>query len=520
MGTRSGYSKIRIFFIIAITLSILAMPLWANLLGDSLGFQVLYKQVISQAKSNQIANQTITYFVRMPMVLNDFFVGLGKRTVNIPFFASPGNDENLNDVQWTQSAILWFGTNKQGPLSINYADVRVAYTNYGIHFRMTPIDYYLWYKDEPPASEDLTKWDAIAVFLDTSFNQSQQPDTNDFYFLTTGRVWLNPSNPNAYRRDAKGTNTGWNLSWTGTWLDNYGGVWSANPGWNDNSGSLDYGADVFITVPWNTLGLSGPPGANTKWGLAVAMYDRDDSTANGVLQPQYWPENANINTPRTWGILHFGAFTYPPASGTVQGTTTIRAASPTDNTVEDAWIGGGGNCMGGHEGGSEINHGDDTSLFVASQSLSADFPCFSKSYLRFNLGAIPQGKKILSATLTLRHWSNAQPSDAKPSWVHLFMIKDPWTEMGIHWNNAPMAQENITATWIYPRVNNENNIGDPYQWDATYAVMDAYKLGIPLNLAIYSSDTDFHSSKYLGSSESIDNFAVNRPTLVVNWGNP
>ena len=517
-GTRRYRSGIVIFTVVA--LLVLSIPLVAAPLRDWYPTPSLYKQVFSQAKGNPINQQTLPYNLRMPVVFNDYFTGQGKRTVNIPFFATPSNGDYMDDAQWTQAAIFWFGTNQQGPLSINYVDVRVAYTNYGIHFRMTPVDYYLWYKDNPSASEDLTQWDSIAIYLDTNFNQSQQPDPNDYYFLTSGNIWINPNNPNAYRRDARGTNAAWNLSWTGSWLDHYGGVWSSDPGWNSNSGSLDYGADASIAVPWGTLGLTGPPGSNTRWGLAVAMYDRDDSGAGGVLPAQNWPENANVNSPRTWGVLHFGNFTYTPPSGTVQGTTTIRASSPLDNTVEDAWIGGGGSCSGGHEGGTETNHGDDTSLFVASQVLSADFPCFSRSYLRFNLGALPQGKKILSATLTLRHWSNALPSQAQPSWVHLFMIRDPWTEMGVHWNNAPMAQENISAVWINPRGEVFNAIGDPYQWDATYAVMDAYKQGNSLNLAIYSSDTEMHSSKYLGSSESYDIYAVNRPTLEVKWGNP
>jgi len=58
----------------------------------------------------------------------------------------------------------------------------------------------------------------------------------------------------------------------------------------------------------------------------------------------------------------------------------IRAASPTDNTVEDAWMGGGGTCGGGHEGGSEVNHGDDTGLFVGTETAPSTNPtCASLS---------------------------------------------------------------------------------------------------------------------------------------------
>jgi hypothetical protein len=197
----------------------------------------------------------------------------------------------------------------------------------------------------------------------------------------------------------------------------------------------------------------------------------------------------------------------------------IRAATPEDNTVEDAWMGGGGTCSSGHEGGTEINHGDETGLFVGTETAPTHFPCFNKSYLRFSLDAIPPGKAIISATLTIHHWGNAgAPGQAQPSWVHLFTINDPWEEMTIHWNNAPLAQENVAATWIYPITSPVDWPGNPYHWDATQAVAEAYDAGQPVSLAIYSSDTEQHSSKYLTSSEIGDWNVRGRPALTVNWG--
>ena len=38
--------------------------------------------------------------------------------------------------------------------------------------------------------------------------------------------------------------------------------------------------------------------------------------------------------------------------------------------------------------------------------------------------------------------------------------------------------------------------GIPYDWDATQAVAEAYEQGIPVNLAIYSSDVGRDTSKY------------------------
>lgn len=462
--------------------------------------------------------------VYLPVVLKQHPSLSGQRAVNIPYFSSPGSGTSLNDSQWTQSAIFWFGKNEQTLPGLNYADVRMAYTNYGLHVRVTPIDYYLWYTDVPDATIDLTQWDSIALYFDTSFDRAAQPRTDDYTFMAMGRVWVNPGNPTQYRREARGDGSGWDSAWSGAWEDWYGGVWWEDPGWNYNGASKDFGADVGFSIPWATFGRSGPPVDGALWGLGVALYDRDSADTSGILPPEYWPETFDPNQPGTWGGLHFGPARYTPSAATPEGTTEIRARTLTsttsDNTVEDAWIGGGGNCSGGHEGGNETNHGDDTSLFVASQASSADFPCFSRSYLRFSLAAVPAGKTIISATLRLSHWGNPL-NQAAPSWVHLFTIVDPWQEMTIHWNNAPLAKENIAAAWVYPRLDTSlPPYGDPYYWDATQAVAEAHAQGQSVNVAVYSSDTGFDSSKYLGSSEAYDMYIQNRPLLSVTWGSP
>jgi hypothetical protein len=205
----------------------------------------------------------------------------------------------------------------------------------------------------------------------------------------------------------------------------------------------------------------------------------------------------------------------------VEGAITIRNASVDDDVTEDAWMGGGGTCSSGHEGGTELNHGDSTSLFTGSEIAPTHFPCFNKSYLRFFLDAIPPGKVILSATLTLHLFGNAGvPGQAQPSWVHLHTITEPWDEMTIHWNNAPLARENVAATWVYPYSHPEDIQwpGDPYSWDATQAVAEAYERGEAVSMALYSLDSVQHGSKYYVSSETGDWNINGRPTLTVVWG--
>lgn len=434
------------------------------------------------------------------------------RRVNIRHF-----DEN---VSWARSALFWFGENEVSLPGKNYTDVRTAYTDNGLQIRVTVVDYFLWYNTNATSSDDLTQYDAVTIYIDTAPNASTTPQINSYQFLIAARHWQDMDN---YVRQARGTGSGWDINWipSNAWTAYSTMSWGCNPGPNNNDCSVDFGWTAFFTIPWSTFGLSAPPAESTVWHYAVQLYDRDNQPPAGAVAPEYWPETFTENNPSTWAELHFGYADYQPVPTSPQGTTVIRAASPTDNTVEDSWMGGGGWCNSGQEGdkqGSETNHGNDSELFVGNETAETNFPCFNKSYLRFSLDDIPAGKKIISANLTLHLWGNANEELAQPSWIHLFSIKDPWTESGITWNNAPLAQENIAVTKVDPLRSFPGWPGIPYNWDATQAVAEAYADGEPVNLALYSSDSAEHSSKYFTASEAGDWDAVGRPTLTIVWG--
>jgi hypothetical protein len=446
------------------------------------------------------------------------------RRVNIPYFAS--------QVVWSQSAIFWFGQNKQGMPSQNYADVRMAYTADALEVFVTVVDYYLWSKEDPSAADDLTQYDGVAIYLDTRNDRAATPQSDDYMFFVGAHHWPN-DNATEYHRQARGIGSGWNTAWTGSWTDYEAMSWSCNPGPNSNSCGIDYGWVAIFTIPWSTLELAGLPPTGAMWGLGVQLYDRDDNPPAGYVAPEYWPETFGANNPGTWGELHFGYANYQPPHAVPEGTTVIRAATPVDNTVEDAWMGGGGTCSSGHEGGTEINHGNDTDLFVGSETAPTHFPCYNKSYLRFALSSIPAGKTILSATLTLHHWGNAGDPGApneedRPhdSYAWAYIVSDPWQEMTIHWNNAPLPRENLGMTHVTPLSAFPGWPGVPYQWDVTKAVAEAYAAGQSVSLAIYDSVSARNTSKYLTSSETgLDdppdywNWNIEgRPKLTIVWG--
>jgi hypothetical protein len=419
---------------------------------------------------------------------------------------------------WSEAGIFWFGrVDPPGSPGQNYADVRVGYTAEELRVYVNIEDYYIWYKEGASPASDLTQYDAVTIYLDTAHDRAATPQADDYRFIR------GLGDGSSYRREARGTGVGWDADWEGMWsADNTGASWACDPGPNSNECDIDYGWWSVIDIPWSTVGLPSPPSKGTVWGLGVMLYDRDDEPPAGYVAPQYWPEAFNADAPSTWGELAFGLAEYTPPSVPPEGTIVIRRGL--DGSVEDAWVGGGGTCCGGHEGDPEHdNYGGHTSLFVGNQYLIADFPCFSKSFLRFSLDDIPLGKAVVSATLTLHHWGNSGGGEwdpAKSSLIWLFTVGGGWEEYSLTWNNAPLARENLTTTWV-DVCTPADPCGSPgvaYDWDATQAVAEAYNAGEPLNIALYTADWNFHSSKYFSSSEAGDWNAEARPTLTVIWG--
>jgi hypothetical protein len=443
------------------------------------------------------------------------------RRVYVPHFA--------DGVRWQESGIVWFGeVDPPSAPGLNYAEVRIATTDEALRLFLNIEDYFVWYKYGATPETDLTQYDAVAISLDTAHDRSTAPQTEDYRFLR-GLCLYGCGDHSAYHRQARGTGTGWDDTWSGAWSSEtwaqWGGCSECGDGTcgpnSDNSCGLNFGWGIRIIIPWSTLGLSGPPSVGTTWGLGVQLYDRDGQPPAGAVPLEFWPETFDAGRPDSWGEMVFGSFTPDdPQPITPQGTTVIRRGLG-DSVVEDAWVGGGGTCGGGHEGDPDNdNHGSDSSLFVENQHWITDFPCFSKSYLRFGLDPIPAGKSILSATLTIHQWSNARWDRAQPSLITLFTVDGDWEEDTLTWNNAPLARENLSSTWleVITPDNNPGLPGVPYTWDATQAVAEAYAAGEPLDVALYTADVNQHSSKYLLSSEAVPAYAEGRPTLTVVWG--
>jgi len=428
---------------------------------------------------------------------------LGQRQVNVPYF-SGGIDP-------AACAIFWFG---QVDNTRNHAMVRAGFNNEGLVIHVHVVDRFLWY-DRTPATSDLTSWDAVTVYLDTSGAAGTALTERSYAFTAQ----LNGGEDRAaYQVSRRGNGSTWLL---------YPVPFTTRTGWRGNN--LNEGTDArgwvaSFTLPFTSLGLSAPPVTGGGWELGVAVHDRDNSLGTTIAD-QTWPETFAAARPETWGRLRFGLPVHTPATASPVGTTIIRQGLD-GITVRDAHVGGHSNCGDPYgpsffDGWGNANYSGYDQVNVQNQWDVADWPCFSRYYVTFPLGSVPPGKAIVSATLRLHFFGNAW-GDPIPgrSLIQALVLSESWDEAIITWNNAPLAQENVSRTWVDTVPPGIPWPGVPYDWDVTQAAAEAYTVGLPLRLALFEADTQYHSGKYFSSSDTGSWNAVARPTLEVVWGEP
>lgn len=421
--------------------------------------------------------------------------------VNVPYF----EDYGLEDYHLYQGAILWFG--QVDPTS-NYTDVRLGYSHNDLRLYMHIIDRRLWY-DQAAVISDLTAWDAASLYLHLEGNSGNSPSPSSYRFV--GQLVRDASRA-AYRGDGAG--------WTKTSLPfTTSTVWRGS---SPNTNQDNKGWWIRFIIPFSSLGLSGPPPAGTTWGLAFSVHDRDDATGTPIPD-RTWPKTIDTRRPASWGQLVFGqpAYSTPPAipAEVVTVRHGLNGAS-----VVDAHVGGNFTCGAGIDHWSEWGEanysGNDQNLSqinVQNQWDVADWPCFSKYYVTFPLDALPPGRQVISATLSMSLFGNAgyNPGDARPSLIQALTVSEAWNEASITWNNAPLASENVASTWVYPVATAGER---PYHWNVSRAVAAAYAGGEPLRLTLYTADGEYHSGKYFWTSNVGDWNATGRPTLKILLG--
>ena len=417
--------------------------------------------------------------------------------INAPFFTTT--------VSYPEAAVSWFG---QVQALKNYTDVRVAYTNTELWVTLSVFDQWLFEDDSASrAPSSLEQWDAATLLLDTSgVASSVSPSCYRF----VGELnWWRP------RTDYQAAYAGNGSSWTALPASSF----VTETGWRGNAPNdtvADRGWTITFHIPFSVVGLSGPPPAGTTWRLGLMVHDKDSGT--GSATNTAWPADALAREqPTTWGQLGFGLRTLASVNATTTQTYTIRH-NLNGAVVSDAMVGGGSTCGTSdyfNTSGS-LNYAGSTTLVVQNQSDVADWPCFSKFYIDFPLSALPTGKTVVSATLTVYQFGGSDPSQAQRSLVQVLTASGAWSEASINWNNAPAPIENVGQGWVDVLASTPAWPGAARTWNLSWAVANAYAGGAPtVRLILYEADSAYHSGKYFTSSDTGEWNAAGRPTLQI-----
>jgi hypothetical protein len=420
--------------------------------------------------------------------------------INAPFFPTT--------VPFNHTTIFWFGAISS---STTYTDVRLGYSKSELYLDLRIVDRYLWY-DPNKQAPNLNSGDNASLYLSTTNATNTQLDAHAYQFQTTVNGYKqSPSYQQAY--------TGQGTTWRATSLP-----FTTNYGWRGhgfNGVGEDAGWSMTYHIPFSSLKLS-TPAQGTLWKLAVRVHNRDN-TAN---TDTWWPHVATSTNPASWGQLYFGVPGYqPPKTGT---TTVYTVRNKLNNqAVTDGMVGGSLGC------GSSLGNKNNRWKLWGSQSYPgaihvnimneadiSDWDCFSKFYVTFPLSALPKGKAMVNAKITLYEYANAgvqgQPN---PSYIQVGVINQDWKPATLTWNSAPLLQENLNS--IFVPTKSKPVIPWPglaITWDVSRAVAQAYATGQPLRLVFYDTDNQYNSGKYFTSSTVADWDAQGRPTLQVTLG--
>ncbi len=275
------------------------------------------------------------------------------------------------------------------------------------------------------------------------------------------------------------------------------------PAW-ETANRGDRGWTAYRLVPWSQLG--GVPQQGDVWPLTLTAIDG-----------------------ATWqGSLHWGLPDY--AGRNIDGAQVV-----TVTLSGDAMTGGGTQCGsddwpnyyptwgsrnedGATADGPRANMGTATQINAGQAQWDvADWPCYDRYYAQWGLPALPAGAQVVSATVEMSNFGNPgygagyAPDGTGDTTYQVWEIDQPWSELGITWDNAPNPTEPTSRTVVrpidvacpVPLVNAACPPGVPYSFDVTEIVKRAYADGRSwASMLLYTAAGQYHSGKYFWGGDA------------------
>lgn len=260
-----------------------------------------------------------------------------------------------------------------------------------------------------------------------------------------------------------------------------------------------------IVIPWTTFGTTAPAQAS-KWRVNF-VNNNQTSTARtaATVRRQTWAPG-DEGHPERWGTLAFdeGAFTPPAVSP--EATITMRPATG---------FGGEVTLRAGNDADGR-NHWADEAVTQSNWNDWDPVDYTIKEYLQFDLSLIPQGRKIISATLRNYCRSNFN-SNPKDLYLHVVRLADEYDPATVTMLTSPLPVENGSRILV-----GTSQAGTRVDFDITDVVTKAYESGARKAVfALAGSSGDTNNGKIWGVSYGrADWYESQRPRLVVTFGKP
>ena len=176
---------------------------------------------------------------------------------------------------------------------------------------------------------------------------------------------------------------------------------------------------------------------------------------------------------------------------------TARASTRVRPPIEDSFV---------HKGRENLNFGSDTTIYVGRYLGTPE-----RTFLKFDLSAIPEGATIRGAELKLYCWR--VDGDGARVRVHA-VLDDSWSEGTLTWRNQP----GIGASLAGPIPVRENGW---YSWDVTSFVAGEFAGDKVVSLALIDVDENTGAENHAARFNSRDywNYDVH-PYLEITLGLP
>ena len=266
-----------------------------------------------------------------------------------------------------------------------------------------------------------------------------------------------------------------------------------------HGGSASESVDIVVEMKYGSINIQSDPA-----GAAVFLNGVDTGNITPYVITNLAPgsysvelqlyhfkyrEQAVVVAPNDTTYLNWSLTYAPEIMLTIQPDGTVGK----DNYVYDPF--------------PDDNYGNDDDLYAGARAMG-----ICRSYLQFNLDAIPEDVVIVSSGLGVYYFYNA-PNH--PAQIGVYPVLGAWSETGSTWNNQPVFATVPAGTYTFPATPTND-----YRHITMTELARSWYDGSHANFGVILKSTDEDAWEGWVGFWSSDAIAARRPMLVIRYFDP